>query len=732
MLLIFGEVTLSILFPVTGETQQIVEDFKKSICLLGLSNAINNSDKIAKEILAMCPFIDNSMIHNLVEVVEELKLREYDQNGMVVKKETASDGSYLPRFPEIFDSLDDENVLDESSNDEEPDFGKLDHYVDLLYEDIPHKIEGLNCLAKLSKCNSYLKEISRHDSAINAVFQTLREDSKKSSTLTKHILTICLNFARIRDFHELLINQKIPMLILEIVDFELERCEKWKSQLLEIEAHDSVFSARSLNEHQKKLVRLEKLTSVQNVSLKISFQILHCLSEDKGVRETLHENKVIASLGDTLERRDNELLEVVTSFLQNLSSFRQCINEMIRVDLVGQLAALLKEGTPISKKVVNNALHLLYNLSFSCDLREKICDYELISIIVNCFEKSMFREITARILYVLSMDSLIRIKLAKPALLDSLMRCLTTNSDTDTRSFITVVASLVLNLSRTRRGAKMIWETNKLGLLIKSAINQDFFAMKIVRCLAEHDVAFVLYDYAGDIASALINSSDQEFVMECIGILGCIDLQKVSIQSIVQNGKIFPWLKQTLGYYLDKTEIDVSFDLTTASIDVILLLRNLSQVEEGARLVVAEGFVDVLLKISHLGSKTEESVIDHILLFFETCVKHESISVYLATKSCLPNGLLEFAKRTTEKHRGKAISILEQIGKFDETWKENVQELNFLAWNKDWTDAVTASSRSEYDAVSVNGQKFRFQDDSCITSRDAITSLRNYNRTFLL
>lgn len=205
------------------------------------------------------------------------------------------------------------------------------------------------------------------------------------------------------------------MLILEIVDFELERCEKWKSQLLEIEAHDSVFSARSLNEHQKKLVRLEKLTSVQNVSLKsnsidntllnienflenyillfimhtVSFQILHCLSEDKGVRETLHENKVIASLGDTLERRDNELLEVVTSFLQNLSSFRQCINEMIRVDLVGQLAALLKEGTPISKKVVNNALHLLYNLSFSCDLREKICDYELISIIVNCFGNSI-------------------------------------------------------------------------------------------------------------------------------------------------------------------------------------------------------------------------------------------------------------------------------------------------------------------------------------------------------
>lgn len=134
------------------------------------------------------------------------------------------------------------------------------------------------------------------------------------------------------------------------------------------------------------------------------------------------------------------------------------------------------------------------------------------------------------------------------------MRTLTTNSEADTRSFTTIVASLVLNITRTKRGAKIIWETNKLGPLIKSAlINQDFFAMKIARCLAEHDVAFVLYDCAGDIASALSNSSDQEFVMECIGILGCLDLQRISIQSIVQNGKIFPWLKQTLGYYLDKT-----------------------------------------------------------------------------------------------------------------------------------------------------------------------------------
>ncbi|XP_035706320.1 uncharacterized protein LOC118435108 [Folsomia candida] len=141
ILLILGEVTLTILVPVTGEVKQILEDFKKPICLLGLSSGINHTEKIAKEVLAMCPFIDNSMIHGLVEVIEELKSREYDQNGIVVKNETASDGSYLPRFPEIFQNLSDENMLYES-NDEEPDFGKLNHYIHLLYEDMAHKIEG--------------------------------------------------------------------------------------------------------------------------------------------------------------------------------------------------------------------------------------------------------------------------------------------------------------------------------------------------------------------------------------------------------------------------------------------------------------------------------------------------------------------------------------------------------------------------------------------------------------
>ncbi len=124
---------------------------------MGLSKS-TNSEKIAKEILSMCPFIENSMLHNLEEVIEEMKQNE------IQKEMIAADGSFLPRFSEFFDDINigkNGNEFDETTS-EEPEFGKLDHYIDLLYEETPQKIEASNCLAKLTKCNSYLRDISRH------------------------------------------------------------------------------------------------------------------------------------------------------------------------------------------------------------------------------------------------------------------------------------------------------------------------------------------------------------------------------------------------------------------------------------------------------------------------------------------------------------------------------------------------------------------------------------------
>lgn len=184
--------------------------------------------------------------------------------------------------------------------------------------------------------------------------------------------------------------------------------------------------------------------------------------------------------------------------------------------------------------------------------------------------------------------------------------------------------------------------------------------------------------------------------------------------------------------------------------DVILLLTNICSIEEGAKLVISEGFMDTLLKILLLGGKNKESVIDHVFYYFETCTKYESVSKYLATKTRIPNGLLEFAEGSTGKLRQKSLIILEQIGvflyklvfcfyivrfleqslmkmkmnfylqKFDDMWKENVEQFNFLSWNKEWTDAIM---QNEIGDASGSEMQFRFAQDSCVRSRNAICSL---------
>jgi hypothetical protein len=111
------------------------------------------------------------MREKLVETLTEITERDYDHYGMVIHKQMAADGSFLPRYPEIFD----DNAIAESNfviDDEEPEYDKLDEYVELLYEDVSQKIEGSCMIGKLTKCSAYLFDIVRHGIICIHYFQT--------------------------------------------------------------------------------------------------------------------------------------------------------------------------------------------------------------------------------------------------------------------------------------------------------------------------------------------------------------------------------------------------------------------------------------------------------------------------------------------------------------------------------------------------------------------------------
>jgi hypothetical protein len=111
-----------------------------------------------------------------------------------------------------------------------------------------------------------------------------------------------------------------------------------------------------------------------------------------------------------------------------------------------------------------------------------------------------------------------------------------------------------------------------------------------------------------------------------------------------------------------------------SSLDALHFLGTVCQNEDGARLVVGDGFGELLLSI--LGTHTAElKIVQQALNVFLECSKHESISVYLALKSRIPQGLLNFAENVTNDGlKSLCISAMENISV---TYYADVAEIAF-------------------------------------------------------
>ena len=64
---------------------------------------------------------------------------------------------------------------------------------------------------------------------------------------------------------------------------------------------------------------------------------------------------------------------------------------------------------------------------------------------------------------------------------------------------------------------------------------------------------YFLKDFVGDLATALIECTDEKFVVECLGILGNLSLTDLDYSEILHTCNLLPWIRNILVpgiYYL--------------------------------------------------------------------------------------------------------------------------------------------------------------------------------------
>lgn len=266
--------------PVTGEKREAQKMIK--VQSLNSSTDING---LAKEVIHQCKLIPSSRLNEVQQLLSYLQARPDSKPANMNDKFRPMTSSQMMRNDEMADIIN-------QQMDEQASMGKLEAYIELLYEELEGKIRGTSLILQLAKRNENLQDLSRNEALIGALYRVLREDGRKHYALAVNIAFTFFYFTSYSSFHPILTRFKVGSLLMEIVRGEFVRFEQWESEL-----NLGHFEQDGL--HRKFQTALLQQTFL----IRTCFYVLLHLSEDPGVEDKMRKKGIVSLLIRTLQRK---------------------------------------------------------------------------------------------------------------------------------------------------------------------------------------------------------------------------------------------------------------------------------------------------------------------------------------------------------------------------------------------------------------------------------------------
>uniref|UniRef100_A0A8C7VGF5 Kinesin-associated protein 3 n=1 Tax=Oncorhynchus mykiss TaxID=8022 RepID=A0A8C7VGF5_ONCMY len=474
--------------PMVGERKEC----QKIIRLKSL-NANTDIATLARKVVEECRLIHPSKLPEVEQLLFYLLNRKKSGND---KRE-----KHPPRDLAPFEGME----LDEEAN-----INRIDHYVELLYEDIPEKVRGATLILHLARNPDNLEELLQNETALGALARVLREDWKQSVDLATTIIYVFFCFSSFSQFHGQVTHYKIGALCMNIIEHELKRYDLWQDELQKKAANQNV-----KKEHEKAFKKYQGLLIKQEQLLQVALHLLLNLAEDTRTELKMRNKNIVHTLVKTLDREDEELLVLVVSFLKKLSIFLENKNDMAETYAVEKLARLL----PCKHEdLLNTTLRLHASPPLTDESQRQLCMCILYHISVDDRFKSMFA-------YT---DCI-------PQLMKMLFDCGESPMDPELISFC-------INLAANKRNAQVICEGNGLKMLMKRGLKlKDVLTMKMIRNVSQHDgpTKNLFIDYVGDLAAQTGVQEREEYVIECLGTLANLTIPDLDWELVLKEYNLY-------------------------------------------------------------------------------------------------------------------------------------------------------------------------------------------------
>ncbi|XP_065068315.1 kinesin-associated protein 3-like [Rhopilema esculentum] len=636
---------------------------KQKVIRLKSLNPNTNIAALANEIVEKCKLIHPSKLPEVEQLLYYLQKRSEKQ------KDTSSEAlAPAKKKSQDIDPLD-SNEFDESAN-----LNDIEEYIELLYEDTPQKIKGTAFILQLARNPDNLEEIAQNETVVSALARILREEWKVSTELTTNIIYTFFCFSSFSEFHPVVLSQKTGAMCMTILDYELKKYTQWTD---EIDAKRNALEkdASTKKDYERSYKKYQTLLQKQEHLLRVTVYLLLNLGEDTKVEIKMKNKKIVTLLMGLLGRDNSELLILVVSFLKKLSIFQENKIEMAENNIIEKIAALIPHE---NDDLLNITLRLLLNLTFDTDLREKAVKNALVPKLVSLIPSEHHCIVVLCILYHISLDdrykSFFSYTDCIPVVMKMILECKSDRVDIE-------LIALCINLASNKRNAQLICEGNGLRLLMRRALKfKDPLLMKMIRNISQHDgpTKKDFMNYIPDLANIIKSYGDEEFVIECVGILGNLNVPDMDYSVMLKEYDLLAYIKSKL--IPGAVEDDLVLEVT-------ILTGTIASDEGCATMLAKSGIIQDLIELLRAKQEDDEVVLQVVFVFYQM-IFHQATRNVIIKETQAPAYLIDLMHDKNEEVRKICDGTLDIISECDEEWGKKILIEKFRWHNSQWLEMV--------------------------------------------
>lgn len=456
------------------------------------------------------------------------------------------------------------------------------------------------------------------------------------------------------------------------------RCkEQHISEALPVSNSLKLLPATESDMYGNKRKNLEKIIKKQNFVLQFCFNVLMNISDNEKIEDKIRKRNIVELLVLSLQADSVQLLIILVTYLKKLSVYRENKDQIINLNVIDKLPNLL---TLKDTKLELAILQLMYNLSFDQKARIKYVKSNLILELDRLLDNGDLLQgrYVLGIIYHLTMDDEGKESLATTVCV-SVFNQLASGRHTGNSNML--VLSICLNLALNVRCAEeMCKESHGIKTVMKHALeNNDALAMKIIRNISIHPTTkSVFVEYAPSLLQTIIECEKEDFVLECIGILGNLSAIDVDFYPLLEIHDIVPFVKQNL------TSQTVPDDLI---LELLSFLGTVIYDENCAEYFHQSGIMAMLIDLLKVKQEDDEIVLQIIYVFYQF-LQHPFTRDDLIKGTDAPAYFIDLMHDNNPSIRKLCHLCLETIKEFDESWTDRIKTEKFQWHNSHWLEMI--------------------------------------------